>query len=373
INAGVFRALPASGNMTEAATSGGGAGASFQTAVFGPHALTISNPGAYNAVPANPVAQDSTTGVGLGATFTLTWTTVAPFNNGDWIYIQGVLGMTELNGNTYVVAGATPTTVELLDVYGNFVDASGFLAYAGGGTAARIYTIATPYNEQDLPYLKLTESADVMTLCCVNQQTGTEYEPQDLSRITDASWAFSPVVSSPSVAAPSSPAATISATGTTFYQYEVTAVSPADGSESIASAIAAVEGINIGTTAGQVNVTWKPIAGVNEYNIYKAQPSTGTQVPAGALFGYIGSAYGAGFTDSNIIADYAQVPPRHYDPFARGQIIGVTPITGGTGYVATTTTAVITTGTGAGASVGVIVQNGAVVGFIVGDPGHDYQ
>src|ERR1019366_8841024 len=140
-----------------------------------------------------------------------------------------------------------------------------------------------------------------------------------------------------------------------------------------ASAIASVEGINIGTTAGQVNVTWKPIAGVNEYNIYKAQPSTGTQVPAGALFGYIGSAYGAGFTDSNIIADYAQVPPRHYDPFARGQIIGVTPITGGTGYVATTTTAVITTGTGAGASVGVIVQNGAVVGFIVGDPGHDYQ
>jgi hypothetical protein len=371
--AGVFSALPASGNMTQSATSGGGAGASFQTAVFGPHAVTIANPGAYNAVPANPVVQDSTTGVGMGATFTTTWIAVAPFNNGDWIYIQGVSGMTELNGNTYAVAGATATTVELLDVYGNFIDASGFLAYAGGGTAARIYTLATPYSEQDLPYLKFTQSADVMTLCCVNQATGAEYEAQDLSRISDTDWVFSDVVATPSVAPPSGVAATISnPSGTTFYGYEVTAVSPDDGSESIASSAASVEGVNIGTTAGQVNVTWKQIAGVNEYNIYKAQPSTGTPIPGGSLFGYIGSAYGAGFTDSNIVADYAQVPPRHYDPFARGQIFGVVTITGGTGYT-TATTSVITTATGAGANIGVIVQNGAVVGFIVGDSGHDYQ
>lgn len=371
--AGIFTALPAGGNMTQSATSGGGTGASFQTAVFGPHAVTISNPGAYNALPANPVAQASTTGIGMGATFTMTWAAVAAFNNGDWIYVAGVLGMTELNGNVFVVASAAPTTVSLLDVYGNPVDSTGFNPYISGGTAARIYTLATPYSEEDLPYLKLTQSADVMTLCCVNQDTGTEYQPQDLSRITDTDWVFSSVVAVPSVAPPSNVAASISSTkDSTYYQYEVTAVSPVDGSESIGSAIAGTKGVDISAKAGQVNVTWTPIAGVNEYNIYKAQPSTGTAVPGGALFGYIGSAYGGGFTDSNIVADYSQVPPRHYDPFARGQITGVNGITGGAGYTSAAT-AVITTSTGAGASIGVIVQNGAVVGFIVSDPGHDYE
>ena len=369
---GVFSALPALGNMTESATSGGGAGASFQTAVFGPHAITVYNPGAYNALPANPVAQASTTGVGVGATFNLTWAVVASFNNGDWLFIQDVGGMTELNGNTYQVAGATSTTVELLDVYGNAVDSTGFNPYTGLGTAARIYTLATPYAEQDLTYLKFTQSADVMTLCCVNQMTGTEYEPQDLSRITDTDWMFAAVVATPSVDPPTNASATISGPGTVAYQYEVTAVSPDDGSESIASDTANVTGVEIATTSGQVNIAWTQIPGVDQYNIYKAQPSIGTPIPGGSLFGYIGSAYGAGFIDSNILPDYSQVPPLHIDPFARGQILGVTPITGGTGYTAATT-ATITTATGASASIVVIVQNGSVVGFILDDAGHDYQ
>ena len=367
---GVFTALPANGLMTQASTSGGGSGASFQTAVFGPNTLNIVDPGAYNTVPTNPVAQASTDGIGMGATFNLTWAAVAPFSNDDWLFIQVVLGMTELNGNTYRTAGVTATTVELLDVYGTQVNSTGYTPYTGGGTAARIYTVATPYDEQDLPYLKITQSADVMTLCCVNQATGTEYKPQDLSRISDTDWVFSDVVAQPSSSPPPSTAATASAGGSTNYQYEVTAVSPDDGSESIASPVASVQGVDIATTAGQINVTWTSVAGVNQYNIYKAQPSTGTPVPTGSLFGYIGTAYGNGFTDSNIVGDYSQVPPLHKDPFARGQIFGVTPITGGTGY--TNAAAAITTSTGAGVSIGTVVQNGAVVGYIISDNGHDY-
>lgn len=371
--AGVFSANPAGGDMTQSATSGGGIGASFQATVFGPHALTVSDPGIYSALPANPVHQASTDGLGLGATFTIAGTPVVPFSVGDWIYISGVAGMTELNGNTYVIGPPIigPSPFLLLDVYGDGVDSTGFHPYTGGGTGAVIYTIATPYNEIDLPYLKFTQSADVMTLCCVNQETGTEYAPLDLSRISDTDWVLDGVIAVNSVDPPDAASASVSnPAGTTFYEYEITAVSPDDGSESIASPIARATGIEISTQAGQVNISWDSVIEVNQYNVYKAQPSTGVPIPGGSLFGYIGSAYGTAFTDVNIIPDFAQVPPRHVDPFARGQIIGVEGVSGGTGY--TVATATITTATGAGASIEVVVQNGAVVGYIVSDAGHDY-
>jgi hypothetical protein len=368
---GVFTALPGGGLMTQSATSGGGAGASFQTAVFGPHALSISSPGAYSVVPTNPVMQASTTGIGVGATFTMTWAAVPAFANGDWIFITGVQGMTELNGNTYIVAGATPTTVNLLDVYGDTVNSSGFGAYTGGGTASRIFTVATPYDEQDLAYLKFTQSADVMSICCVNQKTRAEYAPQDLARISDTDWVFSPAVAVPSVSPPTGLTASITAGGAEFYQYEVTAVSPADGTESIASNVARVQGVPIFTTQGQVNLKWNAVTNVNSYNIYKAQPSFGSDVPTGSLFGYIGSSYGNGFQDPNILPDFAQVPPRHVNPFARGQIAAVNVVTGGSGYSSSAAASIVTS-TGAGAVLQCVVQSGAVVAVIVVDAGHDY-
>lgn len=368
---GVYTALPPTGNMTQTATSGAGTGASFQTAVFGPNAVTIDSPGAYTTVPGNPVAQASSDGSGLGATFTMTWAATPAFANGDWIEIRDVDGMTELNGNTYVAQGVTSTTVQLFDVFGNPVNTAGYGAYTGGGTVARIYTLATQYDEQDLAYLKFTQSADVMTLCCVNQLTGTEYEPQDLSRFGNTNWSFSDVIAVPTVDPPADVDASPSKGGTTFYQYVVTAISPIDGTESVASVIGSTSGVSITTEQGQINIEWDAVAGVSQYNIYKANPSFGTQVPVGAQFGYIGTAFGTEFKDTNIIADYSQVPPLHKNPFARGQVVGVTINSGGSGYTGTVT-ATITTSTGAGADLTVVKQNNAVVAVIVDDAGHDY-
>ena len=374
---GIFTANPAGGLMTEASTSGGGSGASFQTAVFGPHAITVSNPGAYTAVPANPVAQAFSDGIGQGATFTMVWAAVPAFSNGDWIAISGISGMTELNSNTYVVAGATPTTVQLLDVYGNQVDSSAFGAYTGGGTASRIYTLPTIYDEQDLLYLKITQSADVMSICCVNTETGTEYPPQDLSRLSDINWVFSPVIAAPSVSAPASISATISAPTAiiyqpTYYQYVVTAVSPDDGTESTASPVASVNGVSISVQQGQVTLNWSQVPLVNEYNIYKAVPTYAKDVPAGALFGYAGSVYGTSFGDTNIVPELAQVPPLHRDPFARGQVIGVRIVSGGSGYSQSTASVTINTGTGSGAIVQLVVQGGAIAAAIIKDSGKGY-
>lgn len=369
---GVYTALPTDGNMTQGSTSGTGTGASLQTAVFGPNVLSIDNPGAYTTVPGNPVAQASTDGMGVGATFTMTWAAVAPFSNGDWVQVQDVVGMVELNGNTYILSGVTATTAQLLDVYGNPVDSSGYGAYVSGGTVARIYTLDTPYQEEDLRYLKFTQSADEMTLCCVNQETLVEYAPQNLIRSGNADWAFSDVVAVPTVDPPLNTDANVSDNGSTFYQYQITAVSPEDGTESIGSEIASGKGINIAVEFGEVRVTWEPNSpAVDQYNIYKAQPSYGAEVPVGALFGYIGSAYGAKFIDSNILPDFAQVPPRHLDPFARGRILGINIVTGGSGYTSSPTV-VITTATGQGADIDVIVQSNQVVGVVMQDYGFDY-
>lgn len=368
---GVFTAIPAGGNMTQTATSSGGTGASFQAAVFGVDTVSIANPGAYTTVPPNGVAQASTTGTGSGIFFTMTWAAIPAFSNGDWLFIEGVQGMTELNGNTYIAAGVTPTTVQLFDLYGQPVDATGFGAYTGGGTASRIYTLATIYNEEDLPYLKFSQSADEMTLTCVNQLTSVEYPPQVLARFSDTNWVFSDAVAAPTVDPPSSAAATITAGGTTFYQYKVTAVSPVDKTESVASPIASVTGVTMSVGVGQVNLSWNPVPEVAQYNIYKAEPSYGSQVPVGALFGLIGSAYGTAFHDTASPPDFTTVPPRHENPFARGQIIGVNIISGGSGY--TTATAAITSATGADAELEVAVINGAVVAVVIDDAGHDYQ
>lgn len=295
-----------------------------------------------------------------------------PFASGDWIFISHSAGMTEINNETYVVVSAGAGSYQLFDPYGNPIDSTTFHAYTGSGTAARIFTVGTIYQEQDLDYLKFTQSADVMSLCCVNQVTLAEYPPQDLSRQSDTSWTFSAAVPSPSVLAPSAVTVTASGTGTCNYAYCVTAVDPNDGTESIASVIGKLaNAVDIAATAGSVFVTWTTVLGVNEYNIYKASPSRGSPVPAAVQFGFAGSAYGVQFVDNNIVADFTQVPPTHKNPFARGQIIGVTPTAGGSGYTAAA--AAITTVTGAGAAIIPIVTGGAVVAYLIPDAGHDYK
>ena len=40
----------------------------------------------------------------------------------------------------------------------------------------------------------------MILICCVDQDTGTEYQPQDLERLSDTDWVFTPVVAVPSIA-----------------------------------------------------------------------------------------------------------------------------------------------------------------------------
>jgi hypothetical protein len=353
-NAGVFTSNPVSGEFTQLSTSGTGSSATFHFSILAPNVVVVTNPGNYTAFPANPVQQASTSGFGYGVQFNVTTTTAAPFNSGDWVELANLNGMTPFNGETVVVQQLTPTTYALYDVYGNPINSTGYPAYISGGAASRIYTLPTIYSENDLEYLKFTQSADVMSLCCVNQQTQTEYAPQDLTRVTDSNWNFSSVIAQPSISPPTIFSGVISGLGAVYYSYVVTAVDPNDGTESIASNIGTVQGVNIAGQAGSVTLTWTQVPTVTEYRVYKATPSFGSPIPAGALFGYAGTVFGTRFVDNNITADFTQVPPIHSNPFARGQILSAYITNGGVNY--TTATANITTSTGSGAVLSVVVN-----------------
>jgi Ubiquitin-activating enzyme E1 FCCH domain len=71
-------------------------------------------------------------------------TCTQPFNveNGELLQIQNVVGMTQLNGNTYLVLSSTSTEISL------DVDSSGFTAYVSGGTATQV--APNPFAEIEL-------------------------------------------------------------------------------------------------------------------------------------------------------------------------------------------------------------------------------
>ena len=295
-----------------------------------------------------------------------------PFNNGDWVFISGVFGMPQINDRTFIVNGATSGSFSLLDTFGNAVNSTAWgTAFSNSGTVARIYEIPTPYAAVDLPLLKYSQSADVMSL------THPTYPPYDLNRFGVANWTlvltdFGEKINAPLTCTASATVTT--ASNATAYSYVVTAVNN-NGEESIASPVADVtNSVDIAATAGSINIHWSSVSGASYYNVYKAPAAYSSSVPIGSLFGFAGQGFGTSFVDSNITADFTKVPPLHNDPFAVGAITDVVPVTVGSGYAQSSTTVTIATSAGSGAVVVPVVDSsGGVSAFIVQDGGQNYS
>jgi hypothetical protein len=288
------------------------------------------------------------------------------FTAGDWVYLEDITGMTELNTRTLVVGATTPDTFQLYDTFGNLFDTSGLTAYSAGGQVSRYYTLVSPYAAEDLALIKWTQSADVMTI------THPNYPVYDLTRTDHDAWTFSQVSFASTISAPASVSVATSGAGTSTYMYQVTAVD-VNGQESVASADGRVSSaVDITATAGTNTVTWSAVAGASYYNVYRAPVArSSTDVPRGSETGFIGTAFGTQFVDSNISPDFTNSPPRQRNPFAPGQVTAITITAGGAGYVASTTTATVF-GTGSGASVIPIVVSGAVVAAMILNGGQNY-
>lgn len=106
------------------------------------------------------------------------------YSNGDEVLISGIVGMTELNGRSFIVTNKAANTFELYDNDAVAVNGTTFTAYASGGIAERVVEITTPYLEEDLFALKYTQNADTMYIA------HQSYEPRKLTRSSHTSWAL---------------------------------------------------------------------------------------------------------------------------------------------------------------------------------------
>lgn len=244
----------------------------------------------------------SITAISQAAEGVLTYSGTDPAN-GIWFYLSGIVGMTELNGR-YVVVSDVDTvanTFKLKDLRGNYIDTSGFTAYTSGGTIAEVYEIASPYAEADLFDIHYVQSADVLTL------VHPSYAPMELRRTTATTFTLSTISFVPGVTAPTGVSAVATTgTGSTVYNYVVTAIAEESLEESVAST--ADDVTNNLTTAGNKNtISWTAVSGAIRYNVYKEK---------NGLFGYIGQASGTSFVDDNITSDVTRTPPEAENPFS---------------------------------------------------------
>ena len=289
------------------------------------------------------------------------------FSNGDEVVVQSATGMTNLNGGNFKVASQSANTFSLTDLDDKAVDSSAWSAYAGGASVARVFTLTTPYMGSDLARLKYTQSADVMTFC------HTSYAPMDLSRSQHWAWSLAAIVFRQQIQPPTTVSAANSGAGSQYYRYVVTAQTDSPSEESLPSATADCCNAALNQNTGIINtISWAPMAEASRYRIYKAPIGTTKPIPAGSIFGYIGSTTGTSFDDANIQADTSQTPPQGRDPFALSPLNTVTITSGGGNYTAPVVSVSDPTGSGA-ILVPIIDISGAITAMIVQNGGSNYS
>ncbi len=112
--------------------------------------------------------------------------------NGDWMYVKDVAGMSEVNGRYVKVTNLNTgaKTFELYDIDDGLINTTSYGTYTGNGDIQRVYTLASPYEVEDLftpegtSALSITQSGDVLYIGCEG------YAPRTLTRSGNTSWAF---------------------------------------------------------------------------------------------------------------------------------------------------------------------------------------
>ena len=305
-----------------------------------------------------------TGGVPSGSSLVLT----APGHNYsvfDQVQVSGVVGLARsngisgVNGRTLSVIAVSGNQVTLTDPMGIGLTIATWSAYASGGTVARIYEVAIPWLAADLFALNYTQSADVLTI------THPAYTPQDINRYGEADWTITPVVIGAALSSPSSLTMTPQGSSaqasspTIFnYAYAVTAVNSL-GEESNANTVATGSNYGLNQNTGVLNaLTWSTVAGASFYKIYKAQVLISGQ-SAPYFWGYIGSSYLNSFADTNIQADFTDVPPTNTNPFGTGPLLNPVVIdAAGYGYRSPVANISDATGSGGIISLGINAAGG---------------
>lgn len=173
-------------------------------------------------------------------------------------------------------------------------------------SVAAIYELSTPFTEADIEGLKFEQAADLMVISKMGMPI------KRLRRFGHDNWILDDATFGPTVQPPASVSVQVvnPKSGDDDYvgeqkNYVVTSVSES-GQESVPSPMGS--GINDLTLKGDHNnVTWASVPGISTYKVYEAR---------GGMYGYLGTVRNAtGFKDDNILANFADGPPQHYNPF----------------------------------------------------------
>jgi hypothetical protein len=290
------------------------------------------------------------------------------YSAGDWIYVSGVVGMTQLNGRYFSVQSVAGDNVTIGDLNGVNINSTGYTAYTSGGTSQRVYTLTSPYAAADLELLKFAQSTNEMVICHPN------YVPYLLAVITATNWSISAITFGSTATAPTG--VSISTTlggGSVNYSYGVTSID-SNGQESSLSSLGSLTSKqDIRTVAGSNSISWTAATTAVAYNVYESSVSYFGVVPAGVSYGFIGTCKGTTFIDSNIGADFSQSPPIAQNPFVGN---GISYITVGTAGTYTTVPTVSFSGGSPSIPASAIGSLGAVstptitaggTGYVVGD------
>jgi hypothetical protein len=218
------------------------------------------------------------------------------FSNGDQVFINSVGGMIEVNARYFIVANKTTNTFQLTGT-----DSSAYTTYTSGGTAARVYTITTPYAHTDLAELKFRQSNDVVYMGHVS------HAPRKLSRLGATNWTLSAITFAPTQAAPTSPAVSNQGvSGSTTYTYRITSVASETAEESVVLAASTTSGHATLDVDNFNRITFSAASGAERYNIYKED---------NGLYGFIGATETTTFDDKGLDADLDDTAPTLRTPF----------------------------------------------------------
>ena len=336
--------------------------------LFGKDYIRFIQDGAYVLENEKPIASVTQANPGVMAVIAHGWTT------DDWIKFPSVGEMTQLANRTVRVVVLTVDTVELRDVFNNPIDTSAYTAYGSGGTAARIYTLVSPYAVADLDRLRSSQIRDTMRF------THNNYPIYNLIRNDSADWTLEEEDLTNSLERPVISSVTSLGTSESIgIGYVVTQVN-AEGVESLPSDYGFA--VDMSTQDLSAVIKWTPLDGADYYNIYKTRSTvenTSDLISRGFQVGYCGQAEGAHFLDRNITPDFAKTPPQGNNPFANGAILGINIAAGGSGYTNASVITVTDPSPDAAGFIGYVIvstspadNTGPVTGIIILDGGAGY-
>ena len=290
------------------------------------------------------------------------------YANGDWIKLSGFATNTFFNNQTFEVANKTATTFTLLSVIdGAAIDVASVTTEAGVVNA--IYTIASPYGQEDLANLSYLQIRDELRL------THLDYGARNLIRTSATSWAFSAV----DFSLPIGPVTGLSLDSKSNDDnygcvYQVTGVNE-DGEEGLPDIVLIINSAAIESVASRwIKIDWSQLAGAVSYNVYRSNEiNANSDINPSMPVGFIANVAGRSLIDQGITPDFSRKPPVEYNPFANGRIRYVTVVAGGTG--ASYSSTIIWPGGGSGAYGWLMTENptsATIHGVNVLSGGKDY-